>query len=90
LNIKLPGPSKSGTWTSRWLEQKGKFRLLNLRNEGKRPTTVSSYINKEPKDSTTSESRSSNSSQEIRYFSLTLAFVCSVMVSFIVSGNTLT
>jgi hypothetical protein len=51
---------------------------------------VPSYINKEPKDGTTSESRSSNSSQEIRYFSLTLVFIYSVMVSFIVSGKALT
>jgi hypothetical protein len=36
------------------------------------------------------ESRSSNSSREIRYFSLILAFVYSVMVSFVVSGKTLT
>jgi hypothetical protein len=43
--------------------------------EGKRLTTVPSYIKKEPKDGTTSESRPSNSSREIRYFSLTLAFV---------------
>jgi hypothetical protein len=56
-------------------------------NRGKRLTTVPSYIKKEPKDSTTSESRSSNSSQEVRYFSLTLMFVYLVMVSFIVSGK---
>jgi hypothetical protein len=66
---------------------KGKFRLLNLRNGGKRLTTVTSYIKKEPKDGTTSESRSSNSCREIRYFSLTLAFIYLVMVSFIVSGK---
>jgi hypothetical protein len=81
LNTKLFGPSKSGTWTSRQLEQKGKFRLPNLRNGGKRLNTVPSYIKKEPKDSTTSESRPSNSSREIRYFSLTLVFIYSVMVS---------
>jgi hypothetical protein len=51
---------------------------------------VPSYIKKEPKDGTTSESRSSISSQEIRYFSLTLVFIYSVMVSFIVSGKALT
>jgi hypothetical protein len=67
-----------------------KFRLLNLRNGGKRLTTVPSYIKKEPKDGTTSESRPNNSSQEIRYFSLTLMFVYSIMVSFIVSGKALT
>jgi hypothetical protein len=61
-----------------------------LRNGGKRLTTVPSYIKKEPKDDTTNESRSSNSSREIRYFSLTLAFIYSVMVSFIISGKTLT
>jgi hypothetical protein len=81
---------KSGTWTSRRPEQKGKFRLPNLRNGGKRLITVPSYIKKEPKDGTTSESRSSNSSREIRYFSLTLAFDYSVMVRFIVSGKALT
>jgi hypothetical protein len=64
--------------------------LLNLRNGGKRLTTVPSYIKKEPKDGTRSESRSSNSSREIRYFSLTLTFVYSVMVSFVVSGKALT
>jgi hypothetical protein len=46
---------KNGTWTSRWQEQKGKFRLLNLRSGGKRLTTMPSYIKKEPKDGTTSE-----------------------------------
>jgi hypothetical protein len=64
--------------------------LLNLRNGGKILTTVPSYIKKEPKDGTASESRSSNSSREIWYFSLTLTFVYSVMVSFIVSGKAIT
>jgi hypothetical protein len=58
--------------------------------EVKRLTTLPSYIIKESKDGTTSESRPSNSSQEIRYFSLTLTFIYSVMVSFIVTGNALT
>jgi hypothetical protein len=68
LNLKttLSGPSKSRTWTSRRLEQKGKFRLPNLRNGAKRLTTVPSYIKKEPKDGTASESRPTNSSWEIR------------------------
>jgi hypothetical protein len=48
---------------------KRKIQILSLRNGGKRLTIVPSYIKKEPKDGTTSESRSSNSSQEIRYFS---------------------
>jgi hypothetical protein len=61
-----------------------------LRNGGRRLTIVPSYIKKEPKGDTTSESRSSNSSQEIRYFSLTLVFIYLVMVSFIVSGKALT
>jgi hypothetical protein len=87
LNIRLSGTSKSGTWTSRWPEQKGKFRLPNLRNGGKRLTTVPSYIKKEPKDGMTSESRPSNSSPEIRYFSLTLAFIYLGMVSFVESGK---
>jgi hypothetical protein len=56
----------------------------------KRLTTVPSYIKKEPKDGTTSESRPNNSRREIRYFSLTLAFIYSFMVSFIVSGKALT
>jgi hypothetical protein len=87
LNTRLSGLSKSGRWTSRHSEQKRKSRLSNLRNGGKRLTTVPSYIKKEPKDGMTSESRSSNSSWEIRYFSLTLTFVYLVMVSFIVSGK---
>jgi hypothetical protein len=90
LNTKLSRPSKSGKCTSRWPEQKEKFRLPNLRNGVKRLTTMPSYIKKEPKGGTTSESRSSNSSREIRYFSLTLMFIYSVMVSFIVSGKALT
>jgi hypothetical protein len=61
--------------------------LSNLRNGGKRLTIVPSYIKKEPKDGTTSESRSSNSNREKRYFSLTLAFIYLVMVIFIVSGK---
>jgi hypothetical protein len=90
LNTRLSGSLKSGTWTSRWLEQKGKFRLLNLRNGGKNLTTVPSYIKKEPKDGTISKSRSSNSSREIRYFYLTLMSIYSVMVSFVVNGKALT
>jgi hypothetical protein len=59
-------------------------------NGGKSPTTVPSYIKKEPKNGTTNESRPSNSSRKIMYFSLTLAFIYSVMVSFVVSGKALT
>jgi hypothetical protein len=84
LNTRLSEPSKSGTWTSRRSEQKGKFGLPNLRNGGKRLTTVPSYIKKEPKGGTTSESGPSNSSLEIRHFSLTLVFIYLVMVSFVV------
>jgi hypothetical protein len=87
LNTRLSGPSKGGTWTSRWPEQKGKFRLLNLRNGGKRLTIVPSYIKKEPKDGMISESRSSNSSREIRYFSLTPVFIYLALESFVVSGK---
>jgi hypothetical protein len=90
LITKLSRPSKHGTWTSRPPEQKEKFKLPNLRNGGKMLTTVPSYIRKEPKDGTTSDSRPSNSSREIRYFSLTLMFIYSVMLSFIVSGKALT
>jgi hypothetical protein len=53
-------------------------------------TTVPCYVKKGPKNGTTSESRSSNSSQDIRYFSLTLTFIYSVMVSFVVSRKALT
>jgi hypothetical protein len=59
-------------------------------NGGKRLTTVPSYTKKEPKDGMTSESRPSNLSWEIRYFSLTLMFVYLVMVSFVVSGKATT
>jgi hypothetical protein len=51
------------------------------------PTTVPSYIKKELKDGMTSESRSNNSSREIRYFFLALVFIYLVMVSFVVSGK---
>jgi hypothetical protein len=68
-------------------EQKGKFRLPNLRNGGKRLTIVPSYIKKESKDGTTGESRPSNSIWETTYFSLTLTFIYLVMVSFVVSGK---
>jgi hypothetical protein len=87
MNTRLSGQSKSGTWISRRPEQKGKFKLPKLRNRGKRLTIVPGYIKKEPKDSKTNESRSSNSSREIRYLSLTLVFVYLVMVSFIVSAK---
>jgi hypothetical protein len=78
LNKKLYGLLRSGTRTSRWPEQKGKFRLPNLRNGGRRLTTVPSYTRNEPNGGT------------IRYFSLTLTFLYFVMVSFIVSGKALT
>jgi hypothetical protein len=90
LNTRLSRPLKSGTWTSRRPKEKGKFGLPNLRNGGKRFTTVPSYIKKEPKDCMTHESRPSNSSREIRYFSLTLTFIYLVMVSIVVSGKALT
>jgi hypothetical protein len=66
------------------------IKLLNLRSRGKRLTTVPSYIKKEPQDGTTSKCRPSNSSRETRYFSLTLVFIYSVMVSFVVSREALT
>jgi hypothetical protein len=68
------------------VKTKKKIQIAKLEDGGKRLTTVPSYIKKEPKDGTTSESRSSNSSLEIRYFSLTLSFVYLVMVSFVVCG----
>jgi hypothetical protein len=46
-------------------EQKENFRLPNLKNGGKRLTTLSSYIKKESKDGTISESRACSSSREI-------------------------
>jgi hypothetical protein len=52
LNTKLSGLVRSGTWTSSWPEQKGKFRLLNLRNGGKRLTIVPSCTRKEQKGGT--------------------------------------
>jgi hypothetical protein len=58
--------------------------------EGKMLTTMPSYIKKEPKDAMTSESRPINSSREISYFYLTLAFIYLVMASFVVSGKALT
>jgi hypothetical protein len=81
---------RSRTWTSRWPKQNRKFRLPNLRNGGRRLTTVPSYTRKEPKGGMTSESRSNNSSWVIRYFSLTLTFIYLVIVSFVVSGKALT
>jgi hypothetical protein len=69
LNTKLSGISRSGTWTSRQLEEKGKFKWPNLMNGGKWLTIVPSYKRKEQKGGMRSESRSSNSSREIRYFS---------------------
>jgi hypothetical protein len=67
---------------------KRKSKLLSLTNGGRKPTTVSCYIRKEPEDGATSESRPNNSSWETRCFSLTLVFVHLVMVSFIASGKT--
>jgi hypothetical protein len=69
---------------------KRKIQIAEIEEWRKRLTTVPSYIKKEPKDGTTSESRSGNSSRKIRYFYLTLMFIYSVMVSFIVSGKALT
>jgi hypothetical protein len=45
---------------------KRKIQIAELRNGGKRLTTVPSYIKKESKDGTTSESIPSNSSEEIK------------------------
>jgi hypothetical protein len=69
---------------------KRKIQIAELEKWRKRLTTVPSYIKKELKDGTTNESRPINLSQEIRYFSLTLVFVYSIVISFIVSGKTLT
>jgi hypothetical protein len=69
---------------------KRKIQIAKLEERGKRLTIVLSYIKKEPKGGTTGESRSSNSSWAIRYFSLTLTFIYLVMVSFVVSGKALT
>jgi hypothetical protein len=67
--------------------QKEKSIFLILRNGGRKPTIVPSYTRKEPRDGKIRGSNSSISNREIRYFSLTLAFVCLVMVIFIVSGK---
>jgi hypothetical protein len=48
---------------------------------------MSSYTRKEPRDGTTSRSRSSISNWEIRYFSLTLVFICLFMVIFVACGK---
>jgi hypothetical protein len=56
-------------------------------NGGRKPTIVPSYINKESRGGMASESRSSISSWELKYFSLTLVFIYLVMVSFAVSGK---
>jgi hypothetical protein len=69
---------------------KRKIQIAELEKWRKMLTTVPSYIKKELKDGTTNESRPINLSQEIKYFSLTLVFVYSIMISFIVSGKTLT
>jgi hypothetical protein len=69
---------------------KRRIQIVELEEWRERLTTVSSYIKKELKDGTTSESRLRNSSREIRYFSLTLMFIYLVMVSFILSGKALT
>jgi hypothetical protein len=68
---------------------KRKTQIAELEEWRERPTTVPSYIEKERKDGTASESRPSNSSQEIRYFFLTLTFIYLVMVSLVVSGMSL-
>jgi hypothetical protein len=52
-----------------------------------RAQLVPRYTRKEPIDDMTSRSRSNTSSWEIRYHSLTLMFVCLVMVNFVVSGK---
>jgi hypothetical protein len=62
-------------------------KLPSLRNGGRKPTIVPSYIRKEPENDMTSESRPDNSSRETRCFSLTLVFIYLVMVSFIASGK---
>jgi hypothetical protein len=69
---------------------KRKIQIAELEKWRKTLTTVPSYIKKELKDGMTNESRPINLSQEIKYFSLTLVFVYSIMIRFIVSGKTLT
>jgi hypothetical protein len=59
---------------------KSKFSWLNWMNGGKRPTTAPSSTRSGRKDSMTSISRSNILRREIRYCSLTLAFVYLVMV----------
>jgi hypothetical protein len=68
---------------------KRKIQIAEL-EEWREKAYHSAKLYKEVKDGTTSESRPSNSSREIRYFSLTLAFIYSVMVSFVASGKPLT
>jgi hypothetical protein len=66
---------------------KRKIQIAKLEEWREMLTTVPSYIKKELKDGTASESRPSNSRRKIRYFSLTLVFIYLVMASFVVSGK---
>jgi hypothetical protein len=51
---------------------KRKIQIVELEEWRRKPTIVPNYIRKEPKDDTTSESKSNNSSREKRCFFLTL------------------
>jgi hypothetical protein len=66
---------------------KRKIQIAKLEEWRKKAYHSAKLYKKEPKDGTTSESRPSNSSQEISYFSLTLVFIYLVMISFVVSGK---
>jgi hypothetical protein len=69
---------------------KRKIQIAKLEEWREKLITVPNYTRKEPKGGTKSESRSSNSGREIRYFSLTLAFIYLVMVSFVIIRKALT
>jgi hypothetical protein len=69
---------------------KRKIQIAELEEWSEKAYHNAKLYKERTKGVTTSESRSSNSSREIRYFSLTLMFIYSVMVSFIVSEKTLT
>jgi hypothetical protein len=69
---------------------KRKIQIAELEEWREKAYHSAKLTRKEQKGGMTSESRSSNSSREISYFSLTLVFIYLVLVSFVVSGKALT
>jgi hypothetical protein len=64
-----------------------KIQIAELEEWREKTYQVPSYIRKASKDGMTSGSRPNNSNWEIRYYYLTLMFVCSDIVSFIASAK---